>query len=246
MLRILDLVHATPTRLSNCIQFLRNSPRLETATFNIGYVLARDIPVQSVLTHSSLRHFSLSRTAGELLSLLCLPALSSVSLGGVATSVPLVTAFLARSSNSLRTFTYAQNHRDGLSVEWFRIVADLTAVHLKGVRADSQREFVLTLHRVRHDDFLPHLLSLELAGPRHVVDGAAIAALSSRYPEKEPIGWSRLNSLRVVCSDRGASMPWKDIGEVDWDSLVSLGNRGMEIHIGTGEENYLWEEHRVE
>ncbi|KAJ7761331.1 hypothetical protein B0H16DRAFT_1811101 [Mycena metata] len=134
-----------------------------------------------------------------------------------------------------------QAHIDTLSLEWFRIVPNLTAVHLEGGRADFLRGFVLALDRTRQDDFLPHLLSLELTAPWHVVGDAIIAALSSRYPEEEPNGWSRLESLRVVCSDWGLSMHWKDIGEVDWDLLVSLGNPGMDIHIGTCEENYLWE-----
>ncbi|KAJ7486787.1 hypothetical protein FB451DRAFT_1391673 [Mycena latifolia] len=80
----------------------------------------------------------------------------------------------------------------------------------------------------------------------HTVDAPVVAAPRSRYSDSlqsrcadSGLGAARLASLRLVCDDE--SIDRDDVGEVDWDSLQDLAHSGMDIHVGSDDENFLWE-----
>ncbi|KAJ6461639.1 hypothetical protein DFH09DRAFT_1175758, partial [Mycena vulgaris] len=230
--------------VADCLRVLRDSALLKKCTLtNLEYEPQTG---WGILTHSSIEDLTLSDGAGQLLHFLNLPVLTALSLDSIAFFDDPPTAFLTRSSISLRTFTYAELHcgTDTISLEWFRIMKRLTAVKLSDVTDTFVRTFLLTFNRTVDPNFLPHLRGLEMIHNSqfiHTVDAPVMDALRSRYSASAAeSSASKLESLRLVRHNIQYSLDWEEIGDIDWDALYDLGTDGMDIYVGMPEENFLW------
>ncbi|KAJ7663178.1 hypothetical protein DFH06DRAFT_1128511 [Mycena polygramma] len=223
----------------------KNAAQLTTARKSNFGPGNRRRPRASMVIQTSLQYLALSRASGKLLGLLDLPALRSLAFVGMSSAGTMVPAFLARSSASLATFTYcgySPSDSDGLSLEWFHIMRNLTVVALDAVGPELTRKCLLALNRETEVDLLPCLEVLEICQDNHNVDEPVIAALRSRYEEHGAQGGkSKLQVLRLLCSRPGEMVDRGDVGDVDWDALVQLSTLGMNIHVGTQSQNFLME-----
>ncbi|KAJ6558812.1 hypothetical protein DFH09DRAFT_1162569 [Mycena vulgaris] len=230
--------------IADCLRVLRDSALLKKCTFtNLEHEPQTG---WGILTHSSLEDLTLSDGAGQLLHFLNLPALVAVSLDSIAFFDDPPTAFFTRSSTSLRTFTYTELHcgTDTISLEWLRIMKHLTAVKLSDTTDTFVRLFSLTLNRTVDPNFLPSLRGLEMVHNSqfiHTVDAPVTDALRSRYSASAAeSSASNLESLRLVRHNIQYSLDWEEIGDIDWDALYDLRMEGMDIYVGTPDENFLW------
>ncbi|KAJ7663169.1 hypothetical protein DFH06DRAFT_1189527 [Mycena polygramma] len=245
VLRTLQVTYAEWMGLPQFLQMLRDSPRLVEATLGLAFDADQGLPMGPMVIQISLQYLALSRASGKLLGLLDLPALRSLAFVGMSSAGTMVPAFLARSSASLATFTYcgySPSDSDGLSLEWFHIMRNLTVVALDAVGPELTRKCLLALNRETEVDLLPCLEVLEICQDNHNVDEPVIAALRSRYEEHGAQGGkSKLQVLRLLCSRPGEMVDRGDVGDVDWDALVQLSTLGMNIHVGTQSQNFLME-----
>jgi hypothetical protein len=136
-------------------------------------------------------------------------------------------------------------------LEWFRTIPRLTEVSLDQVPPKFTAAFFAALNRNTDASFLPHLRSLEFVYSWHDIDAPVLAALHSRFPaeagsppagvELGPAG-AHIESMHFTCGpvEYGDRVVWRDIGEIDWDSLWDLGIQGSDVHVGSEEQNFLW------
>ncbi|KAJ7673777.1 hypothetical protein DFH06DRAFT_1081621 [Mycena polygramma] len=201
--------------VTDCRRVLRDLPLLTKCTFT--WLVAEPNAAPVIITHPVLKELTLEGDYADLLRILDLPTLRQLSIERY--SSPLLPNF-----------------------EWFRTVHGLTSVKLN-VKAEFARAFLLALDRGKETDFLPHLESLEIASFDHKVDAPVTTALWSRSPGftsnlgTTPLGYLRLVAVRSY----GEDLPsWEEMGPIDWDALCDLWYDGMDVHVGTEQDNYLW------
>ncbi|KAJ7486783.1 hypothetical protein FB451DRAFT_773383 [Mycena latifolia] len=233
----LSTLTATHLAIADCLRVLQACPRLQKCDLT---TMEGDLPPGPMLVHGALEELFLFHAAGQLVARLELPALRGLCLEGCISSGAHFLPFLARSAASLRQFSfrsYFAEDTDGLSLAWFRTMVNLTSVELYDVVDSVTRPFLLALNRNTDSEFLPHLRSLQIVAMTHTVDAPVVEALWSRYTKSDAV---KLEILRLVCFSYDP-IHWQDVGEVDWDSLCDLGESGMDIHVGSREDNFLWE-----
>ncbi|KAJ6596355.1 hypothetical protein DFH09DRAFT_1357439 [Mycena vulgaris] len=220
-----------------CLRVLDDSPRLKKCRFT-GINSGEDAPMVS---HARLEDLCISPAIGELVGSLDLPMLRSLSLEGPVLLDPLFLEFLARSSASLRRFSYSRNFdyvdTPEILLDWFHAMDGLTAVVLEDVGASFAHRFLRALNRTVNESFLPQLRALTFVEPNHLVDTAVIDALRSRYSDADAV---KLQALHLICDTTWAGGR-ENVGDVDWDSLSELPERGMDIHAGPEGRNLLLE-----
>ncbi|KAJ6477833.1 hypothetical protein C8R47DRAFT_1051438 [Mycena vitilis] len=202
--------------VTECHRVLCDLPLLTKCTFTWLVAQRNEDPV--IISHPVLKELTLEGDYAGLLRVLDLPTLTDLSIERY-------------SSPPLPNF------------EWFRTVHGLTSVKL-GVSAEFARAFLLGLDRTKDADLLPHLESLEVASFDHTVDEPVIIALRSRSPGfTSNNGTTALGYLRLVAvRSYGEDLPsWEEMGLIDWDALCDLWYDGMDVHVGTKQDNYLWE-----
>ncbi|KAJ6543225.1 hypothetical protein DFH09DRAFT_1173715 [Mycena vulgaris] len=237
-----QLTTFTADRISviDCLFVLRSAAHLTTCTF---LYLLPEMPGHRSITHASLRDFSISNGAGNILQYLDLPSLRDLYLTKVS-GFPLdaFLQLLTGCATSLRRFHYYPIYRNRglISAEWFRITGRLTYIDLGGMDARFQREFMSLLDRTRNAGFLPHLCTLQIACEACEVGGELVAALASRAPG---LPGTVLAEFRMISEALAFRMAWEvegGIEDVHLDALQGLVMRGMRIHIGPRAENYVW------
>ncbi|KAJ7191390.1 hypothetical protein GGX14DRAFT_600551 [Mycena pura] len=172
------------------------------------------------------------------------PRITRAVLFGGAEGDPFA-EFAARSAASLRDLTYSWHYvanvdSDPISVNWFRIMRNLTTVRLRGPPEVFMRALFLALNRSTNPEFLPHLRVLICRRKSFTVDALVLDSLCSRYtPDADADAAVNLQTLRLICDSSFIFEKWTDVGDVAWDGLYDLAMSGMNIYVGTEQQNFL-------
>ncbi|KAF8206774.1 hypothetical protein K438DRAFT_1931360 [Mycena galopus ATCC 62051] len=235
---------------SECLRVLIDAPLLTRCRFVV--IPGTETPDTWSLTHTSLEELALSDTGP--LNSLTLPNLRLLELSLHLTTDGLP-EFIKRSAASLRELTlrFLPHLRDNnpISIDWVWPARELTAVSLLEISDEFASEFLQALqHKTDPTDarwrLLPHLRQLELQQLRLTVDSSAVEALRSRGTGI-PLGVAKLRSVRLLASRAYTSSDeypthWTELNEdIDWDGLHNLGMDGMDVHVGSPDQNFLWD-----
>ncbi|KAJ7463731.1 hypothetical protein FB451DRAFT_1094883 [Mycena latifolia] len=235
---------------NECVEMLRAAPHLVHCTFRGIYYhvddihgLASLVNSELIIIHPSLKHLVLGGpdfpSSAHILRSLTLPAMESLVISHMNIGSGDFLEFLTRSSAPLKSLDMQIARRaarwSGTTVErLFRLLSVLTDLQL--VFADAEISSFLEILATSHGSlaqFLPNLSNLTLRGP--------------------PLDRAEYEKLVTLLSARRASRPsiktfrgiWWSVTPgytLDTDirvALQQLVTDGMEIHIGTVEENLI-------
>ncbi|KAJ7482649.1 hypothetical protein FB451DRAFT_121241 [Mycena latifolia] len=228
----------------DCLRLLRHTPMLTKCAFSGIY--DANPSASPVIVHPSLKELSISQGAGELVQFLDLPALRALSLTYATFPADALASFFTRSPASLRQFTYfpaaTRASPAPASLDWFRAMSGLTSLTVGDHSDNFIDTFFRALNCTTDSGFLPHLRALEVHALSFTVDAPVIDALRSRFAESDvDAGAGFLESVRFVCCSRHYDIDWEEAGDIDWDALYNLAERGLDVHIGPEKENFLWD-----
>ncbi|KAJ7097111.1 hypothetical protein B0H15DRAFT_928505 [Mycena belliarum] len=240
----LTMFTAKELRIEDILRVLNACPRLQKCAIFVSTLGEELPPPRPLVVHTALAELHLCRAISQVVRLLDLPALRVLLIDGAVRNGPDFPPFLARCAGSLREFRSRQYRigPDGVSLAWFRILENLETVTLHDPALDLLRPFLCALDRTVDASFLPYLRRLHITDRFHTVDAPVVRALQSRATDTDG-GAAKLESLRLCVSRsvHGPRMHWSEVGPVDWDALLDLGQGGMDLHVGSQDENLLYE-----
>ncbi|KAJ7666551.1 hypothetical protein B0H17DRAFT_1210594 [Mycena rosella] len=248
---LLEIFSATFITPHQCLYVLRAAPLLRKFDF-YGSPEGSFDDDEAVILHLRLTSFRLCNGGQEIVQYLALPALEVLSfenLPGLDDDIFL--PFLSRLRGSLRDFTISCRGRLVLiSPQWFQHMPHLTDLNLARLQPQSRAGFVRALNRHHKREFLPALKNLTFMDWQPFeVDIELLDALATRCTQMEADeGHMRmpLKSLRLIWE---VDYPVTSVPSlIDIENLVQrhgvalrdLRRRGMGIHIGTKDCNYLF------
>ncbi|KAJ7772374.1 hypothetical protein B0H16DRAFT_1881024 [Mycena metata] len=201
----------------------------------------------SPVNHPSLISLAISTDGDEdILSLLTLPCLQSLELGGRFSKYEEyldedVVPFLSRISGILRTFKVGMSPT--VPVQWLRPFTQLTTLELvRSMGMPFQTGIIRALDRRTSPDLLPKLQSFVFAdcGSNQVND-ELLDTLGSRCDVTDE-AHARLESFSLIWPefDYSSDAPTARLPLVNVLPLRALAGRGMRIHIGTRDQNSFY------
>ncbi|KAJ6452314.1 hypothetical protein C8R47DRAFT_288439 [Mycena vitilis] len=177
------ITYAAWMGLPQCLQLLRNSPRLVKATLDLSIDADLGLPMGAMAIRASLQYLALREAAGPSGS----PCVAQpcVRCWHFGSRIPRSFVRFSIDIHVLRGLAERLGDSDGLSLEWFHIMRNLTVVALDAVGPELTRRCLLALNRETMADLLPCLEVLEICQHIHNIDEPVIAALRSRYQDHE-------------------------------------------------------------
>ncbi|KAJ6544637.1 hypothetical protein DFH09DRAFT_990470 [Mycena vulgaris] len=220
-----------------CIELLRGAPELVDCTFHGLFYHPPHfiIDVSSELSHPTLKHLRLRNNTTILLHL-TLPGLESLSILALNISHDAFLAFLTRSSPPLKLLEMLIPWGDewpGTAVEGlFRLLPGLTDLCL--TLSSFSPPFLEVLAIGSPPQFLPNLRNLTINGlsRNHSQYEQLVNTLSTRRASRP----SQMQTFRLLWPSPQAEYKPDDSIILLLRQLVA---DGMEIHIGTEEENFI-------
>ncbi|KAJ7850037.1 hypothetical protein B0H14DRAFT_2764520 [Mycena olivaceomarginata] len=232
-----------------CLNVIRGAPSLRSFEF---YGFDDDsYDEQPIISHAQLASFQLFNDNLEMMRYLALPALEELHFGHLPSlDDDILLPFLSRSCAPLRKFSFStlQGPPLFISVHWFRHMRHLTALELPYLQLQSRLDLVRALNCQHEPELLPALESLVFENWKpDEFDAQLLEALDTRRtgPELEDRrARNQLKSFRFIWN----AEPYPNlVSASDMASLVdrhrvalrNLRSRGMDIHVGTGDQSYV-------
>jgi hypothetical protein len=160
--------------------------------------------------------------------------------------------FLLRTRGSLRTFTISHGGRHllSLSIQWFRHMPHLTSLDLGDLELQSRVDFVRALNRQNERSFLPVLENLTLTWwdpdgvDTQLLDAVDTRCTARTETEDGHVAQMPLKSFRLIWLGeypgcRATSLDLANLVQRHGTAFRDLQRRGMGVHLGTKEKNYL-------
>ncbi|KAJ7650733.1 hypothetical protein FB45DRAFT_25178 [Roridomyces roridus] len=217
-----------------CVKILRSAPNLiNCSLFNFSY--EDHTETWPLVTLSSLKCLTLGDAShprhddtSTIVQFLTLPSLETLRMSLAGVSRAWFISFLTRSSPPLRSLSLSSMHyEEGEIEECLRLVADLTDLNIRF--EGNPAESLLQLFAYAKG-LLPHLCSLTIrAGSAEQSDYSTVAdLLESRR--------GALRNFRLETEDVDLETNGPLADELR-KALLSHRQAGMEVHVGTEEEN---------
>ncbi|KAJ7929109.1 hypothetical protein B0H13DRAFT_2543219 [Mycena leptocephala] len=234
-----------------CLDVLRAAPSLRK--FEPYRAFTDSFNDNPIILHARLTSFHLISGNPEIMRYLAFPALKDLcfsSFSGLDDDILL--PFLLRTRGSLRTFTisYGGRHLLSLSIQWFRHMPHLTSLDLGDLELQSRVDFVRALNRQNERSFLPVLENLTLTWwdpdgvDTQLLDAVDTRCTARTETEDGHVAQMPLKSFRLIWLGeypgcRATSLDLANLVQRHGTAFRDLQRRGMGVHLGTKEKNYL-------
>jgi hypothetical protein len=231
-----------------CLDILRAAPSLRK--FESYRAFTDSFNDDPIILHARLTCCHLIGGNSGIMRYLAFPALKDLyfsSFPGLDDDILL--PFLLRTRGSLRTFTISYGGGLVLSLQWFRHMPHLTSLDLGDLELQSRVDFVRALNRQNERISLPVLENLTLTWwDPDGVDTQLLDAVDTRCTRTETedghVAQMPLKSFRLIWPGeypgcRVTSLDLANLVQRHGTALRDLQRRGMGVHLGPEEKNYL-------
>ncbi|KAJ7667529.1 hypothetical protein DFH06DRAFT_220747 [Mycena polygramma] len=246
----LETFHALSTTPQECLDVLRAATSLRK--FEFSGCDPSDISFdadESMVSKTQLTSFHLYNNCTEMMQYLAFPSLNDLYLGyfGAGLKDEIFIPFLSRSRGSLRSFSFSWVGKSSITLQWFQHMPHLTSLSLLSLQQPSRIHFVQALNRQQEPKFLSALQKLTLTNwEPDAVDVQLLDALDSRCTAMEMEGHVQM-PLQGFKLAWDSEIPGTEVTPSEITSLVErygaalrdLQQRGMGVHVGTENKNYL-------